>query len=64
MAVAGLLISWPGFLDCLTSGDYAAIGGQMMSEKPYVESAHEFLGLLIAGACVALYARVNVGAQR
>jgi hypothetical protein len=64
MVVAGLLISSPGFLDYLTSGDYAAIGGQMMVEKPYVESAREFLGLLIAAACVAFYARVDVGAQR
>ena len=59
MVLAGLLISWPGFLDYLGSGDYSAIGSEMTVEKPYVESAREFLGLLIAAICLMFYARTE-----
>jgi len=55
MVLAGLLISGPGFVDYLASGDYAAIGGKMAGGQTYVESAREFLGLLIAGVCLAVY---------
>ena len=55
MVLAGLLISVPGFVDYLASGDYAAIGGNMMAEKAYVEPAREFLGLLIAAVVLVFY---------
>ncbi len=57
MVLAGLLIAAPGFVDYLASGDYASIGGEMMEEKPYVESAREFAGLLIAAVGLFLYGR-------
>ena len=57
MVLAGLLISGPGFIDYLTSTDYAAIGGSMMDAKPYVEFAREFIGLFFAGVCLIYYGR-------
>ncbi len=60
MVLAGLLISLPGFIDYLSSGDYSSIGGKMMAVKPYVESAREFLGLLIAAICLSLYSNRGV----
>lgn len=57
MVLAGLLIAIPGFIDYLASGDYASIGGAMMAEKPYVEPAREFLGLMIAAAVMFFYGR-------
>lgn len=59
MVLAGLLFSLPGFIDYLTSGDYASLGGAMMAEKPYVEPAREFLGLLIAAGCLMAYGRAK-----
>jgi len=65
MVLAGLLIAAPGFVDYLGSGDYASISGKMMAEKPYVESAREFLGLLIAAVGLFFYAgpvqRISTG---
>jgi hypothetical protein len=55
MCLAGILISAPGFIDYLGSQDYAAIGGGMSEDKPYVESAREFLGMLIGAVCLLLY---------
>lgn len=55
MVLSGLLIAAPGFIDYLTSGDYSSIGGKMMAVKPYVESAREFLGLVIAAAVLSVY---------
>ena len=57
LVLAGLLIAAPGFVDYLTSGDYGSIGGKMMAEKPYVEPAREFLGLLIAAIALFFYGR-------
>ena len=57
MVLAGLLIAAPGSIDYLTSGDYASISGEMMAEKAYVESAREFIGLLMAAACLFYYGR-------
>jgi len=57
MIVAGLLISAPGFIDYLQSGHYSAITGEMSESRPYVESAREFLGLLISAAAVSFYVR-------
>ena len=55
--LAGLLIAWPGFVDYLQSGDYASLVGAMSPDKPYVEPAREFLGLVIAGAALIPYWR-------
>ena len=57
MVLAGLLISAPGFIEFLATGDFSAIGGQMSAEKPYIESGREFLGLLIGGIVLAYYLR-------
>ena len=48
LVLACLLMSGPGFFEYLTSGDYASITGKMLAEKPYVESAREFLGASFA----------------
>ena len=55
--LAGLLIAWPGFVDYLRSGDYASLVGAMTPDKPYVEPAREFLGLVIAGVALSPYWR-------
>ena len=55
LVLAGLLMSAAGFIDYLRSGDYGALTGEMLTHKPYVESAREFLGLLIACASLAIY---------
>lgn len=55
MCLAGLFISAPGFIDYLGSQDYAAIGRGMSEDKPYVESAREFLGMLIGAVCLMFY---------
>jgi len=55
MCLAGLLISAPGFIDYLSSQDFTAINGGMSEEKPYVESAREFLGMLIGAVCLMFY---------
>lgn len=55
MILSGLLISAPGFLDYLNSGNYGAIAGDMMDNIPYVESAREFGGLAIAAILLACY---------
>ena len=59
MVLAGLLIAMPGFVDFLVSGDYASINDKMTPEKPYVESAREFIGLLMAAICLIAYARAG-----
>ncbi|HUU73061.1 MAG TPA: transmembrane 220 family protein [Burkholderiales bacterium] len=56
MVLAGMLIAGPGFIDFLVSGDYASINDKMSAEKPYVESAREFIGLLMAAVCLIAYA--------
>jgi hypothetical protein len=55
MILSGLLIAAPGFLDYLDSGNYGAITGEMMDNVPYVESAREFGGLLLAAGTLACY---------
>ena len=49
--LAGLVISLPGFVDFALRGDYASISAEMDDSKPYIESAREFLGLVIALIC-------------
>ncbi len=55
MVLAGLLMSAPGFIDYVHSRDFGSITGKMMAEKAYVEYAREFLGLVIAITCLAIY---------
>lgn len=55
MVLSGMMIAAPGFIDYLTSGDYASIGGEMMLAKPYVEAAREFIGLAIAAVALSVY---------
>jgi len=57
MICSGLLISAPGFAEYVRSGNYAAISGEMMGSKPYIESAREFGGLFIAGCILIAYHR-------
>lgn len=54
LCLGGVLISLPGFLDYLGSGDWAAIGGSMSADKPYIEAARECGGALMGVACVLL----------
>ncbi len=54
LVLAGLLIAGPGFVDFLVSRDYGSLTGAMSDNKPYVESAREFIGLLIAAMAIVL----------
>ncbi|QQL45591.1 transmembrane 220 family protein [Sulfuriroseicoccus oceanibius] len=54
MVIAGLLVSGPGVVGYLTSGDFNSIYGQMAMERPYIESVREFLGLFVAGLYLVL----------
>ncbi len=63
LVVAALLISFPGFIDYLESGDYAALTGGMTADKPYIESAREFLGMAIGALCLAFYWRWHGGTK-
>jgi hypothetical protein len=60
MVIAGLLVSGPGFVDYLRSGELASISGGMRDSAPYIESAREFLGLVIAAAALGFYTRQSV----
>ena len=55
MVLAGLIIAVPGFVDFLVSRDFTSINDKMTPDKPYVESAREFIGLLIAAICLMAY---------
>lgn len=55
MVLSCVLISVPGFLDYLHAGDLSSVTGNMSADKPYVEAAREFLGMVIAGMCLACY---------
>jgi hypothetical protein len=46
--VALALGALPGFVAYLLSGDFASIAAEMSPDKPHVEPAREFLGVLIA----------------
>ncbi len=59
---AALLLSLPGFVDYLKSGDYASLTGGMSAAKPYVESAREFLGAAIGAFCLLFYRRWHFSA--
>lgn len=51
---AGWLSCLPGFVDYLDSGEYALIGGAMSDDKPYVESAREWIGATAAALILFL----------
>lgn len=55
MVLAGLLISGPGVIEYFAADDYASIYGNMSGDKPYVESAREFGGLLIVSIYLVLF---------
>lgn len=57
MTIAGLLIAAPGFVDYIGAGDTAAIFGEMRGSKIFVESAREFIGLLITLIALVIYIR-------
>ena len=58
LVIAGMLIAAPGILQYVQSGDFASINDKMRPDKPYIESAREFIGLAIAGtALLALLRR-------
>ena len=63
MALACLAMSFDGFTHFIDTGNYAAIGGAMSAEQPYIEPAREFLGTLIGVACLLAYRRWHVAAQ-
>ena len=52
IALAGLLISLPGFIDFVLEGDFAAIDDSMRADRPQIEFAREFLGVCIGLACL------------
>lgn len=47
------LIALPGFVDFLRSGDMGSIAAEMSPDRPHVEPAREFLGILIAALVMA-----------
>ena len=55
LVVACLLISLSGFSEYLNSGDFASIGGEMSTDKPYVEPAREFVGIAMGAICLIFY---------
>jgi len=48
LSLAGLLIAAQGAGDYLAANDYGSITQGMSAEKPYIEPAREFGGLLLA----------------
>lgn len=54
LIIAGLMIAAPGFWDYIRSGDLASISGEMAGSSSFVESAREFLGLIIALAALLI----------
>ncbi len=63
LVVAALLVSLQGFIDYLKSGDYASLTGGMSDQKPYIESAREFLGVTIGAICLLFYRRWHIEAE-
>lgn len=55
LSLAGLLITLPGTLDFIAAGDYGSISGGMSDDKPWIESAREFGGLLVAFVYLLLF---------
>jgi len=64
MVLAGLLFCAAGTIDYFKIGDFAAIYGNMNDEKPYLESAREFGGLVIAVIYLAIIRVLHTGSQK
>ena len=56
LVLAGLLISASGFIDYFQAGQYSLLTTEMQDSKPYIESAREFIGLLMAASALTFYA--------
>lgn len=55
MAIACLMISFPGFIQFLNVGDFGSIAVEMSLDRPYIEPAREFLGVMIGITCLCCY---------
>lgn len=55
--LAGMIIAVPGFFEYFRAGDPASLTGAMLPEKPWVEPAREFIGLLMALVALVWYYR-------
>ena len=58
---AGLLMAFPGFVEFLRAEAWGALGARMSPDRPWIESAREFIGLLMASVALLL-ARGRAGA--
>lgn len=47
VSVGGLAVSAPGAMEFLSQGSWSELVGGMSEERPWVESAREFIGALI-----------------
>ncbi len=56
---AGLALTLPGFVDWLTRRPASDLWAPMSAERMYIEHSREFLGLLIAGACLVTVRRLS-----
>lgn len=54
----------PGFFDYLSSGDLGSIVAEMSPDRPHVEPAREFLGVVIAGIMLIVSRRLGVKRAR
>ena len=52
MLLSLALIALRGFIDFLQSGDVASIAAEMSPDRPHVEPAREFLGVVIAAVAL------------
>ncbi|MEM7218439.1 MAG: transmembrane 220 family protein [Pseudomonadota bacterium] len=64
LLLAGLLQSLPGFVDYLTSDDLVSLTGAMNPALPFIESAREFIGLLLGAICLLVYSGVDRSPKR
>jgi hypothetical protein len=53
----------PGFLEWLLHHPAGDIAASMSAEQPHIEASREFLGLVIAAACVAPLLRAGTTAE-
>jgi hypothetical protein len=59
MIISGLIQSGPGFLNFVIIGEYTALTQTMSPNQPLIESAREFIGLVLCAGCVGTYLRLN-----
>ncbi len=53
LTVAGAALTLPGFLDWLLNRPARDLWAPMSADRMYIEHSREWLGLLIAGGCLA-----------